>query len=716
MKHPLSRKLLALCTTVALSFSLALSPLASWAEQPQKALENTQLTEQLPSLESPAEQPSLELETETNNTPQSDTALPTPKGNSDDAAPATNALAEQAAEEVSAKKPLVILHTNDVHCGASQAVDKQGNPTTVGYAGVSTILKEAETTYGKEHVTLVDAGDAIQGKPMGTLSEGSYLIDIMKQVGYDLAIPGNHEFDYGMDRFMELVERAKTPQTGMSSFNYVSANFNDLRTNKPVFDPYQIITYPDGTKVAYVGISTPESLTKSSPSSFKDKNGNYLYGFCEDTTGAALYERVQQTVDNARTEGAHYVVAIGHLGESGVTPQWRADTVIQNTSGIDVFIDGHSHEQYTQNISPKPQKVRNSAGKLIPLAQTGTQLQTVGKIVIDPANTSTPLTCELIPPPIAQDKDTLTYVTNIENELNKTLGKKIANTEVKLVAVEDDERKNWAVRMRETNLGNLCADSLRAALETDIAFSNGGGIRSDVAAGDITYGDAISVMPFGNSLCKIETTGQAILDALEMGARLYPQPSGGFLQPSGLTYELRSDIPTSVQLDERGNFIGVDEPRRVQNVRVAEQAIDPIKTYTLASITYLLKEGGDGFTMFKDSKIIVDEQGLEYEALIAFLQNNLKGTIGSDSIYANEKGEGRILVKNGPDPAPIPSPDPAPADPVDPAANPLATTGDSLVPVSTVASTLAFCALVALVGAARALQQRHQRYEQVTKR
>ena len=156
MKHPLSRKLLALCTTVALSFSLALSPLASWAEQPQKALENTQLTEQLPSLESPAEQPSLELETETNNTPQSDTALPTPKGNSDEAAPATNALAEQAAEEVSAKKPLVILHTNDVHCGASQAVDKQGNPTTVGYAGVSTILKEAETTYGKEHVCVTD--------------------------------------------------------------------------------------------------------------------------------------------------------------------------------------------------------------------------------------------------------------------------------------------------------------------------------------------------------------------------------------------------------------------------------------------------------------------------------------------------------------------------------------------------------------------------------
>ncbi|MEG2747720.1 MAG: 5'-nucleotidase, partial [Gordonibacter sp.] len=230
-------------------------------------------------------------------------------------------------------------------------------------------------------------------------------------------------------------------------------------------------------------------------------------------------------------------------------------------------------------------------------AQTGTQLQSVGKIVIDPTNGT--LTCNLVAPPVSQDADTLAYVKGIEDELNKVLGQKVAYTEVKLVAVENDARKNWAVRARETNLGDVCAVATRAALDTDIAFANGGGVRSDVAIDDITYGNAISVMPFGNSLCKIEPTGQTILDALEMGARLYPEPNGGFLQTSGLTYEIRSDIATPVKLDNRGNFIGVEGPRRVQNVRVARQPLDPASTYTLSAISYLLKEGGDGFTMFK---------------------------------------------------------------------------------------------------------------------
>lgn len=612
-------------------------------------------------------------------------------------------------EQDNTAKPIVILHTNDVHCGVSQTLDAQGKAQTIGYAGVSTILKEAETSYGKENVTLVDAGDAIQGKPMGTLSKGGYLIDIMKKVGYDVAIPGNHEFDYGMGRFMELVEQAKSTQAGMSSFGYVSCNFNDLRTNKTVFDPYQMIEYPDaGIKVAYVGISTPESLTKSSPANFKDEQGSYIYGFCEDETGNALYQRVQATVDAARAAGANYVVAIGHLGETGVAPRWRADTVIRNTSGIDAFIDGHSHEQYEQTIQPNTQNIMNRAGSMVPLAQTGTQLQSVGKIVIDPTNRT--LTCSLITPPINQDVDTLAYVKGIENELNKVLDEKVAYTEVNLIAVENDAQKNWAVRMHETNLGDLCADAIRTTLDADIAFVNGGGIRSDVAIGDITYGNAISVMPFGSSLCKIEATGQTILDALEMAARLYPQPNGGFLQTSGLTYELRSDITTPVKLDDRGNFIGVEGSRRIQNVRVAGQPLDPTKTYTLAAISYLLKDGGDGFTMFKDSAIIQDEQGLDYEMLIRYLQDDLKGFISTDSLYAEENGEGRILVKSGPDPIPTPIPTPTPTPlpaSTESQANRLAATGDPLLPACTAASTLAFCSLVGIACATRNL--RHKR-------
>ncbi|MEG0666403.1 bifunctional metallophosphatase/5'-nucleotidase, partial [Gordonibacter sp.] len=336
-------------------------------------------------------------------------------------------------------------------------------------------------------------------------------------------------------------------------------------------------------------------------------------------------------------------------------------------------------------------------------AQTGTQLQSVGKIVIDPTNGT--LTCNLVAPPVSQDADTLAYVKGIKDELNKVLGQKVAYTEVKLIAVENDARKNWAVRARETNLGDVCADATRAALDTDIAFANGGGVRSDVAIGDITYGNAISVMPFGNSLCKIEPTGQTILDALEMGARLYPEPNGGFLQTSGLTYEIRSDIATPVKLDNRGNFIGVEGPRRVQNVRVARQPLDPASTYTLSAISYLLKEGGGGFTMFKGSKVIVDEQGLDYEVLITYLKDNLNGIISSSSFYANENGDGRILVKNGPDPVPTPAPTPAPVKPV---ADPLARTDDPLLPASAAASTLTLCALAGAACATHALRRKRE--------
>ncbi|MEA5019159.1 MAG: bifunctional UDP-sugar hydrolase/5'-nucleotidase [Gordonibacter sp.] len=663
MKKENLRKLFVVFTAFTLACSLFGIPFVGWAAQP--SLENSASSNE---------------ETESSN---------------------TSSPSEQAdtnAKQTNDAKPIVILHTNDAHCEVNQTLDTQGKTQTIGYAGVSSLLKEAETSYGKENVTLVDAGDAIQGKPLGTLSQGSYLIDIMKKVGYDIAVPGNHEFDYGMERFMQLVDQAKSTQADMSSFGYVSCNFKDLRTNKTVLDPYQTIDYPDaGIKVAYIGISTPESLTKSSPANFKDEQGFYTYGFCEDETGSALYEQVQATVDAARAAGANYVIAVGHLGETGVATPWRADTVIGNTSGIDAFIDGHSHEQYEQTVQPNTQNIMNRTGTMVPLAQTGTQLQSVGKIVIDPTNNT--LTCNLITPPVNQDTETLDYLKGIEDDLSAVLDEKVAHTAVKLIAVEDDTQKSWAVRMRETNLGDLCADAVRTTLDADVAFVNGGGIRSDVAIGDITYENAISVMPFGNSLCKIETTGQAILDALEMATRLYPQPSGGFLQVSGLTYELRSDIATTVKLDDRGNFIGVEGPRRIQNVYIAGQPLDPTKTYTLAATPYLLKDGGDGFVMFNNSTVIQDEQGLDYEALIRYLRDDLKGIISTDSVYAEENGEGRILVKNGPDPLPTPTPVPTPTPtplptPNEPAANQLAATGDSLLPAYATASTLALCSFV----------------------
>ncbi len=682
------RKLLSSLTAFVLAVSLAGIPLASWADELDPASQNPPADATLgdatlgdatladalpadapPAKALPANAPSIQS---------------TPSDESGGAAP---------------KNPIVILHTNDVHCSVDQTLDKQGNPISIGYAGVATLLKNEQATYGEDYVTLVDAGDSVQGKPMGTLTKGSYLIDIMKKVGYNLSVPGNYEFDFGMDQFNKLVDQAKKGEPDKTSFDYVSCNFDDLRNNKTVFEPYQMFNYPDGTKVAFVGISTPETLTKSSPASFKDEKGNYIFGFCEDESGQKLYDRVQKTVNEAREAGANYVIAVGHLGELGITTRWRSDTVIANTTGIDAFIDGHSHEKYEQLINAGSTKmVPNKNGASVPLAQTGTQLASVGKIVIDPEKKT--VDCSLVDPPVNQDPDTDAYVKDLEENLNKILGKVVAKTEVKLIAVENDARKSWAVRTRETNLGDLCSDSIRAKMGSDIAFANGGGIRSDLNIGNITYGDAISVAPFGNALCKIETSGQTILDALEVGVRLYPEPNGGFLQPSGFTYEFRSDIPTPVKMDPQGRFIGIEGPRRVQNVLINGQPIDPAKLYTVSGINYLLRDGGDGYTMFKNSRIIVDEQGLDYEALISFLKENLNGVVGANSIYANESGSGRIVVKNGPTPVPDPVVDPAPSPSV------LAATGDFALPTLAVATAAALSALGSLMVTNRGLRRK----------
>ena len=581
------------------------------------------------------------------------------------------------------ERPFAILHTNDVHCGVDETFDKEGNATSIGYAGVSTIKKEAETTYGAGNVALVDAGDAVQGKPIGTLSEGSYLVDIMNQVGFDVAVPGNHEFDYGMDRLRFLVNR--------SNAAYTSCNFDNLATGKTEFAPYVMESYGP-TKVAYVGITTPETLTASNPAHFKDADGNLVYGFCQDETGQTLYDRVQQTVDDARAAGADYVVALAHLGETGVAAPWRASAVIAHTSGIDVVIDGHSHEQYEKRIA-------NKDGEEVMLAQTGTQLQTCGKIVIDPVNDT--ISAELVKPPVKQDEDTAALIQSIEDELGKTLDAVVARSEVKLRAYEDDGF-TWAVRTRETNLGDLVADAFRTELGADIGLANGGGIRSDVAPGEVTYGDAIAVLPFANALCMVEASGQAIVDALEMGVRNLPEPSGSFLQTSGLSFEVRTDIPSPVKLDAQGAFAGADGARRVQNVQVNGQPIDLDATYTVASITYLLRDGGDGFSMFEDANVLVAEQGLDYEALISFIQNDLGSVVAADSAYANENGAGRIAVKGGPSPVPGPSPAPVPGN-----AHALVPTGDSTA-TTAVLCAAALSALACACGSGLAARRRER--------
>ena len=530
-----------------------------------------------------------------------------------------------AAEETEDGK-IVILHTNDVHCAIDQEIDEEtGAVTAMGYASVAAYQAEMEAQYGAENVTLIDGGDAIQGGPIGTLSDGAYIVDIMNQVGYDLAVPGNHEFDYGMDNFLALAqERAE--------YTYLCSNLTDME-GEPVLEPYALVEYGDVT-VGYVGIDTPESFTKSTPTYFQDDEGNYIYSFCQGNEGQDLYDAVQDAVDGAIAGGADYVVAVGHLGNEGSTAEWTSKSVIANTTGIDVFIDGHSHETYEETVE-------NADGETVHLAQTGTKLANIGKVVIDTATGE--ITSELVSGYAEQDPDAAAYIASVNEEFSGILQEVVAQSDVALTTL-DPVTGERAVRNAETNLGDLCADAYRILLGADIAFVNGGGVRADIAAGEITYEDIINVHPFGNEACLVETSGQAILDALEMGAHLYPEENGGFLQVSGLSYTIDASVPSSVVLSDEGEFVEVAGEYRVKDVTVNGEPLDLDGTYTLASHNYMLKSGGDGFVMFKDDELLQDSVMIDNAVLINYIVDELGGVVGE--AYADPYGQGRITVVN----------------------------------------------------------------------
>lgn len=511
--------------------------------------------------------------------------------------------------------PIVILHTNDVHCGIEDSI---------GYAGLAAYRAEMEAQYGAGRVTLVDAGDAIQGGAMGTLSDGALLIDLMNQAGYDFAVPGNHEFDYGADHFIDLAKNR-------AAFPYLSCNFRYLETNTNVLETYQIVDY-GGVQVAYIGISTPESMTKTAPTHFQDENGNYVYGFCQGENGQLLYSAVQAAVDAVEAQGADYVVAIGHLGNLGITPAYTSEAVISHTTGIDVFIDGHSHESYERTVA-------DAAGEAVHLAQTGTKLNAIGKVVIDPATGE--ITSSLVTDYTEKDPATTEYIQTLQADFSSVLDQVVATSDVTLTTM-DPATGLRRIRSGETNLGDLVADAYRVVMGADIGMVNGGGIRADIQAGEITYEDIINVHPYGNEMCLAEATGQEILDALELGAMNAPYEDGGFQHVSGLTYTIDLSVPSSVVLDEQGCFAGVTGPYRVTNVLVNGVPLDRNATYTVASHNYMIKEGGSGFTMFMDNPLLQDCTMLDNQLLIQYITENLGGRIGSE--YADPYGSGRIQI------------------------------------------------------------------------
>ena len=512
---------------------------------------------------------------------------------------------------VPAAKDIVVLYVNDVHCGIDD---------NLGYQDLVTVKNAYERLGNK--VLMVDNGDAIQGDTVGTLSKGEYIINIMNESGFDVAVPGNHEFDYGMERFLELSKMAKFP--------YVSCNFVD-KDGKAVFDAYKMIEV-EGKKLAFVGICTPKTITSSTPKYFMNDAGEYIYSFCQDANGEKLYSAVQSAVDAAKADGADYVIALAHLGTEEDCSPWTSSEVITNTTGIDVVLDGHSHSTWEE------EHVKNKDGKDVILTSTGTKLVAIGVLTIAADGT---IHSGLVNDNGEDGASVKAFVKDIQAQNEELTATVVAHTDVELT-ISDPKTGERMVRSNETNLGDLCADAYRAMSGADIAFVNGGGVRVSIPAGDITYGDIIKVHPFGNQMCVIEATGAEILDALEMSAAKVPAEFGGFLHVSGLKYTIDVNVESTVVTDDSKMFVEVSGERRVKDVFVGDEPIDPNKTYTLASHDYMLKNMGDGYSMFADNTVLQDCVMLDNQVLMNYIIDVLGGNVGED--YKDPYGQGRITI------------------------------------------------------------------------
>ena len=505
------------------------------------------------------------------------------------------------------KSDVTILYTNDVHT----YIDKQSPKLT--YAAIAD-LKQSYQNAGKD-VLLVDAGDHVQGTAYGSMDEGASIIKLMNAAGYDAATPGNHEFDYGMDRAKAIMKEADFP--------YLSCNWVDLRTGLRVLPSVKVFVR-GGRRIAFVGVTTPETFTKSTPAYFMDKaQRKYIYDIQGGEDGKKLYDAVQKAIDKAKLL-ADVVIGLGHLGVDPSSSPWTSEEVIAHTSGFDAFIDGHSHTVMENK------QVQDASGKAVTLTQTGSYFANVGEMTIAADGT---ITTKLIPTHEGMDAGIAAMQTGWVNTVDDMLGEKIAVGDSDFY-VSDPATGKRRIRSAETNLGDFVADGIYAyfneveKLHCDLAIMNGGGIRADVPAGDWTFKTCKQVSPFGNVACLMSVTGKQIQDALEFAARFAGEggkENGGFLQVAGATYEIHTDIPNTVQTDEKNVWIGsATGTPRVQNVKIYDKAsgsylpLDPGATYALAGMNYTLRNLGDGFAMFDGAELIKDYVSEDYLVMATY--------------------------------------------------------------------------------------------------
>ena len=456
---------------------------------------------------------------------------------------------------------LFIVHTNDVHARVTA-----GEDDSVGYAKLATIIKTARSI--TDNILVLDAGDVTHGTNFANLFNGATVGELLIMSGYDAVAPGNHDFNYGIDNLLALSDEAEA----VSDLKVLSANITD-ENGYLLFQPYQIYDF-NGFKVCVIGLTTPDTKTKSHP---KNTEG-------VEFDNPVVYENAQAAIDLAH-EIADYVVVLGHIGtvadgESGLT----STIICENIDGIDLFVDGHSHSvlsgdnyvngtlivsagEYMQNIGVVDILVKNGE------VASENAFLIASSDVLDPANSA--LCQQYGITDVPDDPEVSAYIESVNEAIEARFGEVVATIPEDL----DGEREH--VRTGKTNLSEIVCDAITAETGADFTIVNGGGIRASLSAGDVTLGEVNAVLPFTNIVTVCEITGDEVYQALEHGYSMLPETNGAFSQ---------TDLEVVFSAD---NPVG----ERIEEVRLNGEPIDRNATYTVATNDFMAA-GGDGYTMF----------------------------------------------------------------------------------------------------------------------
>ena len=507
---------------------------------------------------------------------------------------------------------IAILHINDVHCGVD---------TTIGYDGF--VLYREEMKQECNHVLTVDVGDHLQGGTLGAISEGEAIIKIMNEVGFDVVTLGNHEFDYGTDQLEKLGKEI--------SSTYINSNFCFNSNKSTIYEPYKIVEV-GSKKIGFIGVLTPLTFSKTYLVKVMDEEtGNAMYDF----RGEELEQLIQQYINELKEKNVNYIILLTHLG-MGVE-QYTSDGLLSKLEGVHAVFDGHTHSVY--NV-----KAKDKTNAEIPIAQTGTKLESIGKLIIKTDGTIETEIIKEVPEPKNingakslnrskserwVDGKTNTFITDLISGYDNELKIIVGYSEFDLIIKPEDSTDSHSIycRVQECTVGDLVADAINKLANGAFAFVNGGGIRNNMKKGNITRADVIEALPWFNNVVVKKLTGQNILDALEFGVRNYPQASGGFPQVSSeLSFDFDPEIESTVEVDKDGVFVKVNGERRVFNVKLNGKAINPESTYDVTLLEFTAS-GGDGYSMI--GNVEVDREALltDTDAVTDYIKENLEGKI-----------------------------------------------------------------------------------------